>query len=80
MANDLSFNDYQIIEKKIKKNNFFNNFLQLNSFKNKKQLENIKQHINSDVCDISKYKLSVILLNTKPKIKKISTINSVNFA
>ena len=65
MANDLSLNDYQIIEKKIKKNNFFNNFLQLNSFKNKKQLENIKQHINSDVCDISKYKLSVILLNTK---------------
>ena len=67
MADDLSFNDYRIVEKKFQKNSFFStlNLIKFNYFSNKQQLNDFKLSINKDICDISKYSLSVILLNTR---------------
>ncbi|PPR45470.1 MAG: putative signal peptide peptidase SppA [Alphaproteobacteria bacterium MarineAlpha5_Bin8] len=66
MAEDLLLEDYKLIKKRHKKNTFYN-FFQTSYFTNKKEINNksINQIINRDICNISKYSLSTIMLNTK---------------
>ena len=64
MANHLSIKNYQIIERRKNKENFFYNLL-LANFISKNNFNLIDRITNQNICNISKHGLSVIFLNSK---------------